>query len=157
MVKNITFWTTTLLFFLLLVTKCPAQTGDVAIISNSPSVANLQGLGINLYSWTFWGASADYLQNILQNPGFEPSTSGRVVIVPAGVTSTAFCDQISWAPMPSGFYNGATFEDVYVTGAGAGAVRVQPRHWNHHRLQSHRLRLIHPAVCLLGFIHDSGR
>ena len=101
MTKNITSWIAALLISLLLVTKCPAQTGDVAIISNSPSVADLQGLGINLYSWTFWGASADYLQNILQNPGFEPSTSGRVVIVPAGVTSSTFCDQISWAPMPS--------------------------------------------------------
>src|SRR6202453_4093170 len=123
MMKSFTFWLITLLVATLVaVTQCMAQTATGAIISNSPTVANLQGVGINLYGWTFWGASADYLQNILQNPGFEPSTSGRVVIVPAGVTSTAFCDQISWASMPAGFYTGATFEDVYVTGSGASAV-----------------------------------
>ncbi len=99
-----------------------AQSNNGAVISSSPEVANLQGVGINLYQWTFWDASADYLQNILQNPGFEPSTSGRVVIVPSGATSTAFCDQNNWYPMPSGFYTGATFEDVYVTGTVANAV-----------------------------------
>ena len=122
MMKNFASWITASLIALLIVTNCCAQSTNGAIISNSPTVANLQGVGINLYSWTFWGASADYLQNILQNPGFEPSTSGRVVIVPSGVTSSAFCDQISWASMPSGFYNGAAFEDVYVTGSGASAV-----------------------------------
>jgi hypothetical protein len=106
----------------LMVSNCFGQTNPGAVISNIPKVANLQGVGINLSYWTFWGASADYLQNILQNPGFEPGTSGRVVIVPSGVTSTTFCDQSQWYPMSSGFYNGATFEDVYVTGSGSNAV-----------------------------------
>ncbi len=108
MMKNFASWITASLIALLTVTNCCAQSSNGAIISNSPTVANLQGVGINLYGWTFWGASADYLQNILQNPGFEPATSGRVIVVPTGVTSTVFCDQITWASMPSGFYNGAT-------------------------------------------------
>ena len=123
MMKHFTAWFTTMLIILVVVVKCCfAQTSEGAVISNSPAVSNLQGVGINLYSWTFWDASADYLQNILQNPGFEPSTSGRVVIVPAGATSTTFCDKVSWFPMSSGFYNGATFEDVYVTGSGSNAI-----------------------------------
>ena len=105
----------------LLVRECFAQT-NVAVISSSPAVTNLQGAGINLYQRTFWDASDDYLQNILANPGFEPSNSGRVVAVPSNVTSTTFCDSNNWFAMPSGFYNGATFEDVYVTGSGSNAV-----------------------------------
>src|ERR1700683_3424567 len=116
MMKNFASWITASLIALLTVTNCCAQSSNGALISNSPTVPNLQGVGINLYGWTFWGASDEYLQNILQNPGFEPSTSGRVVIVPSGATSTAFCDQNNWYPMPSGFYTGAIFEDVYVTG-----------------------------------------
>jgi len=105
----------------MMVTECFAQTNG-AVISSSPEVTNLQGIGINLAGWTYWGGSADYLQNILQNPGFEPSTSGRVVKASSGVTSSTFCDQVNWFSMPSGFYTGATFQDVYVTGSGSNAV-----------------------------------
>jgi hypothetical protein len=71
----------------LMVSECVAQ-ADSVIIAGSPAVTNLQGVGINLSSATYWGGSADYLQNILQNPGFEPSTAGRVIQAPSGVTST---------------------------------------------------------------------
>jgi hypothetical protein len=117
-------WLGTAFITLLMIanSKCFAQTTNAAVISNAASVTNLQGLGVNVGQWTYWGGSADYLQNILANPGFEPSTSGRVVTVPTGVTSTAFCDNVNYYSMPSGFYNGATFEDIYETGSGATAV-----------------------------------
>src|SRR5277367_1941986 len=93
----------------LVVKECFAQANNLALVSSSPAVTNFQGAGINLFQRTFWDASDDYLQNILSNPGFEAANSGRVVMVPAGVTSTTFCDQNNWFSMPSGFYNGATF------------------------------------------------
>jgi hypothetical protein len=123
MMKHFTYWFAAVRMTLLMVARCSfGQTSDGAVVSNSPAVTNLQGVGLNLSAWAFYGSSADYLQNILQNPGFEPSISGRVVIAPAGVTSTSFCDNAPWFPMPSGFYNGATFEDVYVTGSNSSAV-----------------------------------
>ncbi|HTT76032.1 MAG TPA: hypothetical protein VMF50_08630, partial [Candidatus Binataceae bacterium] len=123
MKKSLSWLATALLTLLIAAnSKCFAQTTSAAIISNVATVTNLQGLGVNLGEWTYWGGSADYLQNLLANPGFEAATSGRVVIVPAGATSSTFCDDVSYFPMPSGFYNGGTFEDVYVTGTGASAV-----------------------------------
>jgi hypothetical protein len=55
-----------------------------AIIAGSSAVANLQGAGINLTSATYWGGSADHLQNILQNPLSEPFTASRVIQAPSG-------------------------------------------------------------------------
>jgi hypothetical protein len=62
----------------LMVSECFAQANS-AIIAGSPAVTNSQGVGINLSSATYWGGSADYLQNILQNPRSEPSTASRVI------------------------------------------------------------------------------
>ena len=133
-----------------------AQSNNGAVISSSPEVANLQGVGINLYQWTFWDASADYLQNILQNPGFEPSTSGRVVIVPSGATSAAFCDQNNWYPMPSGFYTGATFEDVYVTGTVSNAVAATRGTGTITGYNPDRMCIIHASLHLYRFLYDQG-
>jgi len=76
-------------------------------------------LGINLGGYNFYGADVSKQQNIIANPGFEPTTAARVITVPAsGLTSSSFCDNISWGSgYPSSWWEGATFQDIYVTGS----------------------------------------
>jgi len=96
--------------------------GSSVNFSTTPSVRNVQGLGVNIGQWAYYQAGAGEFQNLVQNPGFEESEAGRVVVVPSsGLTSSTFCDDTKWYSYPSGFFNGATFQDVYTTGSGATA------------------------------------
>jgi hypothetical protein len=77
---------------------------------------------VNIGQWAYYQAGAGEFQNLVQNPGFEESEAGRVVAVPSsGLTSSTFCDDTKWYSYPSGFFNGATFQDVYTTGSGVTA------------------------------------
>lgn len=90
------------------------------IISPSPSVVNVPRVGVNIGTPAFYGGFADGLQNLLQNPGFEAGELGRVVIA-TGPNSSSFCEQNGYLPETNGFFNGATFQDLYTTGGGASA------------------------------------
>ena len=91
-------------------------------ISSKPSVTRVSRLGVNIGQWAYYEAAAGEFQNIVQNPGFEKSEAGRVVVAPSsGLTASEFCDQNNWWPYPSGFFNGVSFQDVYASGSGATA------------------------------------
>jgi hypothetical protein len=100
-------------------TPTATSTAAAVVISSSASVSNVRRLGINLGGYNFYGADVSKQQNIIANPGFEPTTAARVITVPAsGLTSSSFCDNISWGSgYPSSWWEGATFQDIYVTGS----------------------------------------
>jgi hypothetical protein len=93
-----------------------------AEFASTPSITNVVQLGTVLGNLTYYGTQFDYTQNTLENGGFEPTTSGRVVTVPsgAGLSSTTFCDQYNYYNAPASFYNGATFEDIETNGTVRG-------------------------------------
>jgi hypothetical protein len=50
-----------------------------------------------------------YLQNYLDNPGFEQAMDRHMILVGAGATSVSFKDSNNiYEPEPSGFWNGVT-------------------------------------------------
>jgi len=70
------------------ITSVPAThripvSAPVVVVNPTPSVTNVQPMGLNIGAWEYWQSSAAMLQNILMNPGFERSEDGRVVIVPS--------------------------------------------------------------------------
>jgi hypothetical protein len=71
----------------------------------------VQRAGLDLGAETYYGP-AYFRNNVLENPGFEPVESGRVIDA-QGATSSSFCDTVNYFNFPANFYNGATFEDVY--------------------------------------------
>jgi len=100
-------------------TSGPTPSATV-IISSLPSVTSVPRVGVNIGTPAFYGGFAAALQNLIQNPGFEAGELGRVV-VPKAPGSTTFCEQNGYLPEASGFFNGATFQDLYTTGWGASA------------------------------------
>ena len=46
-------------------------------------------MGVNLGQQDFFGA-ADFMQNLFDNPGFEPPTDGHLIVVGSGATSSSF-------------------------------------------------------------------
>jgi hypothetical protein len=78
--------------------------------------APVRRLGINLGSWTTWGAE-QLSSNVLKNPGFEGLIDRALVIV-AYSAPGEFSDDTKWLARPDGFWAGATFE--VLTGPSAG-------------------------------------
>ena len=46
-------------------------------------------MGVNLGQQDLFGA-ADFMQNMFDNPGFEPPTDGHLIMVGSGATSSSF-------------------------------------------------------------------
>ena len=88
-----------------------ATSTGAAAVAATPGITNVQTAGLNLGAEVYYGP-AWFRNNVLENPGFEPVTSGRVIdaLLP---TSTTFCDVVNYYNFPANFYAGATFEDVY--------------------------------------------
>jgi hypothetical protein len=80
---------------------------------------NVQPAGLNLGAEAYYGP-AWFRNNVLENPGFEPVESGRVVDAQLA-TSSIFCDTNNYQTFPANFYSGATFEDVYSTATPSNA------------------------------------
>ncbi len=95
---------------------CAAPAPTVAVVASAPSIRDIQRIGINLGGRAFWGTS-QYRQNVLQNPGFEPSLSGRIVLA-KNPTASAFDDDVQYFNYPANWYDGARFEDVYSSAKG---------------------------------------
>jgi hypothetical protein len=100
-------------------TPTSTPTPGFAVISSTPNINNLSKLGINLGGYQFYGADASKQQNVIANPGFEPSTTSRVITVPTqNLTSSTFCDNLNYGSgYPSNWWNGAVFQDIYTTGS----------------------------------------
>ena len=90
-------------------TPAPRGTATAgASVASSPSITDIPRIGVNLGTWTYYGAE-QYRQNVLMNPGFEPTYEGRILEV-ANPTATTFEDDVNWiGEGPANWYNGATF------------------------------------------------
>jgi hypothetical protein len=103
---------------LLLRVRPYAEAGEVIDlqIEAKPMVTNVQRIGVNLGTWTSWGAE-QLMTNVLKNPGFEGIIDRAVVIV-KWRGERRFTDDTAWLARPDGFWTGARF-DVR-TGSAAG-------------------------------------
>ena len=88
-----------------------ATSTGAAAVAATPGITNVQPAGLNLGAEAFYGP-AWFRNNVIENPGFEPVTSARVIDAQLA-TSSIFCDTVNYYNFPANFYNGATFEDVY--------------------------------------------
>lgn len=87
-----------------------ALTGDGRIRFSVDSQAVFQNpyrVGINLGTWTTWGAE-QYMRNVIQNPGFEGAVDRGIVIVSASTTNS-FSDETGSANGDN-YWKGATYE-----------------------------------------------
>lgn len=87
-------------------------------IEAEPKVKNVQRIGVNLGTWTSWGAE-QLMANVLKNPGFE-GLIDRAVVVVKWRGERRFTDDAGWLARPDGFWTGARY-DVR-TGPSAGAL-----------------------------------
>jgi len=85
-------------------------------IEETVVVPGLKRIGVNLGSWTAWGAE-QLSSNVLKNPGFEGLIDRALVIV-RRADRQRFADDTSWLGREDGFWAGAHF-DVR-TGKSAG-------------------------------------
>ena len=57
------------------------------------TVGGVYKVGVNLGPQDFSGCcGGNFMQNMFENPGFEPSTDGHLINVSSGVSSTSFTD-----------------------------------------------------------------
>ena len=61
------------------------------MVTSTPAISSVNRIGLNMVGNDFDGAG-DYLQNLFDNPGFEPSTDGHLIIVGSGATSSSLTD-----------------------------------------------------------------
>ena len=114
----------TILAILTILTPIHAQT--VVTVTDSVLVSDVRRLGINVGSRSQWGA-AQFMKNLLDNPGFEAGEFASVVLADDGATASdvpmAFWDPawnneqygIGW---PVDFWNGARYEIVWGNAKG---------------------------------------
>lgn len=72
------------------------------------SVADARRIGLNLGSWTSWGAE-QLSSNIIKNPGFEGIIDRAVVIV-GRADQNGFTDNAAWLARADGFWAGAGYD-----------------------------------------------
>lgn len=77
-------------------------------LSSKVLVENVPRIGINLGTWTSWGAE-QLSSNVIKNPGFEGNIDRAVVIVRRSLPGS-FEDDQSWLGRPDGFWIGAQFD-----------------------------------------------
>src|SRR5260370_16991281 len=82
-------------------------------------MGNAPRIGVNMDEQRQYDARA-YLQNYLDNPGFEQAMVGHVIVVGAGPSSAGFSDSNdAYDAVATGFWNGTTA--TVRTGPSAGA------------------------------------
>jgi len=86
--------------------------GTIVTVSDTVAAAGLKRLGINVGSRSRWGA-AQFLKNLIANPGFEAGEYSTVFLASASSTGNKFVDAFSNSAQAPGFWNGADFEIVY--------------------------------------------
>ena len=65
-----------------------------------------------------YSSASDYMQNMFDNPGFEPITDAHLIVVASGASSSTFTDSADPGTKASGYWVGATAS--VRTGAAAG-------------------------------------
>lgn len=98
-------------------TLIPAADAVVILqVQNQPAQRNVARIGVNLGTWTSWGAE-QLGANVIMNPGFE-STIDRAIVIVSHNDKNGFEDGASWLSRPDGFWRGANYE--VISGAAAG-------------------------------------
>jgi len=93
--------------------------GGPAVVSSTALLSNASRIGVNMDEQSQYDARA-YLQNYLDNPGFEQAMVGHVVVVGSNPSSAGFTDiNDPYDAVATGFWNGITAS--VRTGASAGA------------------------------------
>jgi hypothetical protein len=109
------------LSFLIARTLMPA--GDQVVllrVQEQPAQRNVARIGVNLGTWTSWGAE-ELGANVIMNPGFE-STIDRAIVIVSHADKNGFEDGQSWLSRPDGFWRGANYE--VISGAAASSQGV---------------------------------
>jgi hypothetical protein len=111
----------TVLLFLIARMLMPAADPVVLLqVQNQPAQRNVARIGVNLGTWTSWGAE-QLGANVIMNPGFE-STIDRAIVIVSHIDNNGFEDGSSWLSRPDGFWRGANYE--VISGAAAGSQGV---------------------------------
>src|SRR5258708_9690996 len=63
----------------------------VAIVADKPAMTDVLRIGLNMDQQSQYSGQA-YLQNYLDNPGFEPGMEGHVIVVAEKPSTTGFKD-----------------------------------------------------------------
>jgi hypothetical protein len=88
----------------------------VMVVASTPSIGSVYRIGLNMSGNDVDGAG-DYMQNLFDNPGFEPSTDAHLIIIGSGATSSTFTDTKD-SKAATGYWVGA--KASVRTGAAAG-------------------------------------
>lgn len=112
---------------LLLGMALPGQASEEVVlhIDPEPQVKEVQRIGVNLGTWTSWGAE-QLMTNVLKNPGFE-GIIDRAVVVVKWRGERRFTDDASWLARPDGFWTGAHYDVRTGPAAGVGGRIVDSR------------------------------
>ncbi len=94
----------------------PLEQAATMHISAVAEIVNVPRIGLNLGSWTYYGAE-QFSSNVLMNPGFEP-TIDRAIVVVHDANLRGFSDDSSWLGRRDNFWIGGTFQ--VRTGRSAG-------------------------------------
>jgi hypothetical protein len=85
-------------------------------ITSEVMVRDTSRFGINLGTWTSWGAE-QLSANVLKNPGFEGLVDRAIVMIKVAGPGV-FSDDQSWLARPDGFWDGAHYAVLSGTHAG---------------------------------------
>ena len=88
----------------------------VAMVTSTPAISGVYRMGVNMVGNDSAGAG-DYMQNLFDNPGFNASTDGHLIVVDGGASSSSFTDRVD-SGSADGYWVGATAS--VRTGASAG-------------------------------------
>jgi len=83
-------------------TATPGATLTVQV-SSTPALSSVYRVGVNL-SGNDYSSASNYIQNMFDNPGFEPSTDAHLIVVASGATSTTFTDSADPGTKSSGYW-----------------------------------------------------
>ena len=103
-----------------------ARTAAVrAVVSPVPAGRDAARIGINLGSWTAWGAE-QLSANVIKNPGFE-GVIDRALIVVTNPTGSGFHDDTAELGRADGFWRNARWTALTGPAAGQGGVVRESR------------------------------
>ena len=112
------------------------STNELATVTATTEVkvADVQRFGVNLGTWTSWGAE-QLSSNVIMNPGFEGMIDRAIVSVRNPLPGK-FSDEGFWLARPDGFWEQATYEVRTGRNAGASGKIIRSRQKDNFSLPS---------------------
>ena len=96
------------LFFLVVSCIASGQTATNIQVTSAIQQSSVKRLGINLGDQTYWDSGQLMKNLVFLNPGFE-AMKYRSIMICASVTANSCTDDNQYSPMPTGYWNGATY------------------------------------------------